>query len=73
MERVRSCERDLGLRDGEQDLVEEIVGGDAVGERLVREHEPVAHHVEREIADVLGQRVGPPAEERQRRAPRGSG
>ncbi len=32
--------------------LEHVVGGDAVGERLVAQHEPVAQHVGRQVADV---------------------
>ena len=41
-------------------------GVDALGERLVAEHEPVAEHVLGELADVLGEGVAAAAQERER-------
>ena len=52
--------------DGVEDARQQVVGGDAVAERVVREHEPVAQHVRGEVGDVLGDHVVAPAQQRQR-------
>ena len=47
-------------------VLQERVAGDVVGERLERQHEPVAQDVERHVEHVLGQRVVAAADEGQR-------
>ena len=54
--------------DGAQDAREDGVGVEVVGQRLVRQHDAVAQHVERHLVDVVGQHVVPAAQERQRPA-----
>src|SRR4051794_26727273 len=49
-------------------VVEHAIGVDAGGQRLVRQHEPVAQHVARDVADVRRQHVVAPAQQRQRAA-----
>ena len=61
-------ERELGNGDGREDAVDDVVRRDAVGERLVREHEPVAQDVEGDLVEVLRQRVLAAAHERERPA-----
>ncbi len=46
--------------------LEHVVGRDAVAERVVGEHEPVAQHVGGEVGDVLGERVAAAAQQRER-------
>ena len=65
---IRSRSTISGSGNGRQDPVDDVVGGDAVGERLVGEHEPVAENVRGELADVLGKGVFAPADERERPA-----
>ena len=48
------------------DRAQELVARDVLGQRLERQHEPVAQHVERQVEDVLGQRVVAAAHERER-------
>src|SRR5919201_3848053 len=59
-------ERLLRYRNALDDLGDERVAGDALGERLVAEHEPVAEHVVRQIEHVLRTDVHAPAHERER-------
>ena len=58
----------LGQGHGGQDAVDDIVRRDAVGQRLVREHEAVAQDVGRELAHILRQRALAAADECQRPA-----
>jgi hypothetical protein len=62
--RPRECHLRHG--DGADHGVEDPVGRDALGERLVAEHEAVAERVLRERADVVGGRVVAAADERER-------
>src|SRR3954452_14294073 len=58
-------ERDGGRGDALEDRREDAVGRDVVGQRLVRQHEPVTHDVRRHVQHVLGQDVAAPADEGQ--------
>ena len=52
--------------DRAEDPREHVVRRDAVAERVVGEHQPVAQHVGREVGDVLGDRVAAAAQQRER-------
>ena len=54
VERVTHQVIAAGLGDGGQHLLEQLVGSDALAERVVGEHDPVAQHVGGEVADVVG-------------------
>ena len=63
----RSCHAlppqvELGHGDGGDDLVEQRIGTALLGQRLVREHEPVAEGVLDELLDVSDERVVASAE-----------
>ena len=59
-------EVELRHRDRLEHAVEDRVGVDALGERLVAEHHAVPEHVLGELADVLRQHVAASAQERER-------
>ena len=63
---IRSRSASSGDGHRGEDAVDDVVGGDAVGERLVGEHEPVAQHVVGDLAQVLRERVLAAADECQR-------
>ena len=50
--------RDARRGDGREQAGEDVLGGEALGQRLVGQHEAVAQHVGGDVEDVLGQRVG---------------
>ena len=47
-------------------LLDELVGVEAFGQRLVRQHQPMAQHVGRQVGHVLGQHVVAAAQEGER-------
>jgi hypothetical protein len=49
-----------------QHPVDDLVGRHGVGQRFVRQHQPVPQHVRREVGDVLRQHVRASAQERER-------
>ena len=57
--------RGAGLGNGRQHPLEQLVGRDAFAERVVGEHEPVAQHVGREVADVVALDVTAAAQQRE--------
>ena len=54
---------EVGHRDRLEHTVEDLVGVDAFGERLVAEHHPMAQHVLGELAHVLREHVAAAAQE----------
>ena len=65
---MRSLSASSGTGDRREDAVDDVVGVDAVGERLVRQHEPVAEDVVGDLLEVLRQCVPAAPHERQRAA-----
>ena len=53
---------------GAQHADEDAVGVEVVGQRFVRQHDPVAQYVEGHFVDVVGEHVVPAAQERERPA-----
>ena len=64
--RSAAVQDDLGLGHGVEHLRDDRVGGDVVGERLIRQHDAVPHHVEGKLADVVRQHVVTAVQERER-------
>ena len=58
--------RDPRELDRGDDAVDDVVGLDAVGQRFVREHDPVAQHLGGDVVDVLRKHVGAAADQRER-------
>ncbi len=52
-------------RDGGQEPAQDLVGGGALGQRLVGQHQAVAEDVGGDVEDVLGQHVVPAPQQRQ--------
>ena len=57
---------DLRQRHGLQHPGDDVVDRDAVGQRVVGQHQPVPQHVRRDVEDVLRQHVVAAADQRQR-------
>src|SRR5436190_23484423 len=57
------AERHAGRRDALEDRGDDAVRGDVVGQRLVRQHEPVADDVGGHVEHVFGQDVRAAADE----------
>src|SRR6188472_3952992 len=58
-------QRDGGCGDAVEDGGQDAVGGDVLVEGLVREHEPVAHHVGGHVEHVVGEDVLAAAKQRE--------
>ena len=56
----------VGLGHGLEHLLEQVVGARALAEALVAQHEPVAEHLGREVADVAREHVAAAAQQRER-------
>jgi len=48
------------------DALDELVGGKALGKRLVRKHQAMTEHVGHEVGHVFRQRIVPAAQKRER-------
>ncbi len=62
---VRSLGETSGSGIAVKMTIEQHIAVDVVGQRLVGEHQAVADHVQREVADVLGQDIGAVTDEGQ--------
>ncbi len=52
--------------DGVENAVQQCVAADIIRQRFVRKHQAVADHIQGQVAHILGQGVGAPAQVGQR-------